>query len=138
MNGETSAPQIYALPTFKRRQGFTQKDINLLEKHGVLELQQGGFHGHSSKHRKNVVVLDPDRVNWATPGADEYNNRGDRRRRRRRKTERLLTAPYAESNFLNSSRTSQVHGKDHHPSVEFRISPFARKVGEPRNPHEVA
>lgn len=58
------------------------------------------------------------------PDHNEYNDRADHRRR---KPEHLLTAPYGESNNLEAL---QVHGKAHHPSVEFRISPFARKVGE--------
>ena len=35
-----------------------------------------------------------------------------------------MNAPYAESNNFESSK---LHGKDHH--VQFRISPFAEKVG---------
>jgi hypothetical protein len=38
--------------------------------------------------------------------------------------ERLLNAPYIDSNNL---RTLKAHGKDHH--VQFRVSPFAEKVG---------
>ncbi len=53
--------------------------------------------------------------------SNEYINREDRRRR---KTERLLNAPYGDSDNL---RLARVHGKDHH--VQFRISPFAEKVG---------
>jgi len=49
---------------------------------------------------------------------NEYTNH------RRRKKERLLNAPYVDSNNL---RALQKHGKDHH--VQFRISPFAQKVG---------
>jgi len=57
-----------------------------------------------------------------TPGSDEYIIRVDRRHRQK---ERLLNAPYVESNNL---RPFERHGKDHH--VQFRISPFAEKVGE--------
>ncbi len=52
---------------------------------------------------------------------NEYINRVDRRHRT---TERLLNAPYVDSNNLGTSR---VHEKDH---VQFRISPFAKKVGD--------
>jgi len=58
----------------------------------------------------------------STPGNSEYKTRVDRRRRQK---ERLLNAPYVESN--NLSRFER-HGKDRH--VQFRVSPFAEKVGE--------
>jgi len=122
MSGRTPA-----LSTFKRRQGFTQKDINRLEKHGILELQQSGFHGHSRKHHKNVVVLDAERVNQATPGDREYRDHVDRRRRAK---QRLLTAPYVEPENLGDLRLPGSMEKDHHPAVQFRISPFARRCGE--------
>jgi hypothetical protein len=58
-----------------------------------------------------------------TPRAEtnEYSNRVDKRRR---KKERLLNSPYVEAENVNPFK---VHGKDHH--VQFRISPFAEKVG---------
>jgi hypothetical protein len=56
-----------------------------------------------------------------TLGDNEYSNRVDRRRRQK---ERLLNAPYVESNNFESPR---LHRKDHH--VQFRVSPFAEKVG---------
>jgi hypothetical protein len=52
---------------------------------------------------------------------NEYSNRVDRRRRQK---ERLLNSPYVESNNFDSPK---LHGKDHH--VQFRVSPFAEKVG---------
>lgn len=52
---------------------------------------------------------------------NEYSSHGDRRHRQK---ERLLNAPYAESNNFNPFKP---HGKDHH--VQFRVSPFAEKVG---------
>ena len=55
------------------------------------------------------------------PGNSEYISRVDRRRR---KKERLLNAPFIESNNFSPFKE---HGKDHH--VQFRISPFAEKVG---------
>jgi len=55
------------------------------------------------------------------PGNSEYITRVDRRRRQK---ERLLNAPYVESNNFSPFKN---HGKDHH--VQFRISPFAEKVG---------
>jgi len=55
------------------------------------------------------------------PGSNGYINRGDRRRRQK---ERLLDAPYDESNNFDPFN---FHGKDH--KVQFRISPFAQKVG---------
>jgi len=57
----------------------------------------------------------------STPGNNEYVNHVDRRRR---KKERLLNAPYIESDNFNPFK---VNGKDRH--VQFRISPFAEKVG---------
>jgi hypothetical protein len=57
-------------------------------------------------------------------GTNDYMIHEDRRRRQK---ERLLTAPYVESNNFEHVR---VHEKDRHPSVEYRITPFARKVGE--------
>jgi len=57
----------------------------------------------------------------STPANNEYINHADRRHR---KKERLLNAPYVESNNFSPF---QHHGKDHH--VQFRISPFAEKVG---------
>ena len=56
-----------------------------------------------------------------TQGNSEYKTRVDRRRRQK---ERLLNAPYVESNNFDPFKN---HGKDHH--VQFRISPFAEKVG---------
>ena len=57
----------------------------------------------------------------STLGNNEYINRVDRRRRQK---ERLLNSPYVEAENFNPFK---VHGKDHH--VQFRISPFAEKVG---------
>lgn len=57
----------------------------------------------------------------STSASNEYINHVDRRRRQ---VERLLNAPYIESNNFESPK---LHGKDHH--VQFRISPFAEKVG---------
>jgi len=57
----------------------------------------------------------------STPGSSEYVNRVDRRRRPK---QRLLDAPFVESNNFDPF---ERHGKDHH--VQFRISPFAEKVG---------
>jgi len=54
-------------------------------------------------------------------GSNEYISRVDRRRRTK---ERLLNAPFIESNNFSPF---EKHGKDHH--VQFRISPFAEKVG---------
>jgi len=56
-----------------------------------------------------------------TPGNSEYKTHVDRRRRQK---QRLLNAPYVESNNLSPFKN---HGKDHH--VQFRISPFAEKIG---------
>jgi hypothetical protein len=57
----------------------------------------------------------------STLGTNEYSNRVDCRRRQK---ERLLNSPYVESDNFESPR---LHGKDHH--VQFRVSPFAEKVG---------
>ena len=57
----------------------------------------------------------------STLGTSEYISHVDRRRRQK---EHLLNAPYVESNNFSSFKR---HGKDHH--VQFRISPFAEKVG---------
>jgi hypothetical protein len=57
----------------------------------------------------------------STPGNSEYNTHVDRRRREK---EHLLNAPYVESDNFSPFKK---HGKDHH--VQFRISPFAEKVG---------
>jgi hypothetical protein len=43
---------------------------------------------------------------------------------RRRQKEHLLNAPFIES---NNFKPFKVHGKNHH--IQFRISPFALKVG---------
>jgi len=51
----------------------------------------------------------------------EYHNHEDRRRRAK---QRLLTSPYVES---NNFRLPQAHGKVH--QVQFKITPFAEKVG---------
>ena len=58
----------------------------------------------------------------STPKTNEYIISTDRRRRQK---ERLLDAPYIESNNL---REPKHHGRDHH--VQFRVSPFAEKVGK--------
>jgi len=54
------------------------------------------------------------------PASNEYIDH------RRRKQERLLTAPYSDS---NNSHSRSLHGKHHKPAVQFKISPFAEKVG---------
>jgi hypothetical protein len=60
----------------------------------------------------------------STRSYDEYMNREDRRRR---KKERLLNAPFIES---DNFRVREVHGKDCRlRAVQFRVSPFAEKVG---------
>jgi hypothetical protein len=51
----------------------------------------------------------------------EYHDHEDRRRRAK---QRLLTAPYIES---NNFRLPQAQGKVH--QVQFKITPFAEKVG---------
>jgi hypothetical protein len=64
-----------------------------------------------------------DKMSEKTPtlATNEYSNHVDRRRRQK---EHLLNAPYVESdNFASPKR----HGEDHH--VQFRVSPFAEKVG---------
>jgi hypothetical protein len=59
-----------------------------------------------------------------TPSQDEYIIRVDRRRRQK---ERLLNAPFIESdNFVSFERDGKHHGDRH---VQYRISPFAEKVG---------
>jgi len=118
MSSETS--QIYTLPTFKRKEGLTQKEINVLEKRGALKIQQGGFHGHNLKHRKNVVMLDSQSIKQANPATTEYINREDKRRRRK---ESFLRSK--EGDF-HKIEVPDVHGKDHH--IEFRISPRAGSV----------
>ena len=55
-----------------------------------------------------------------SPASNEYIDR------RRRKQERLLTAPYSDS---NNSGSFPHHGKHHKPAIQFKISPFAEKVG---------
>jgi hypothetical protein len=60
----------------------------------------------------------------STLGNNEYINRVDRRRRQK---ERLLNAPYVEAENFNPFK---VHGKDHQPHIQFRVSPFAQKIGE--------
>jgi len=57
----------------------------------------------------------------STPETIEYHNHVDRRRRAK---QRLLTAPYIES---NNFKLQQAHGKIH--QVQFKITPFANKVG---------
>jgi hypothetical protein len=65
-----------------------------------------------------------DNAETSTPSQNEYIIRVDRRRRQK---ERLLNAPYVESDNLDPF---ERHGKDHaDPHVQFRISPFAEKVG---------
>lgn len=53
--------------------------------------------------------------------SNEYTDHVDRRHRQK---ELLLNAPYVESDNFSPF---EKHGKDHH--VQFRISPFAEKVG---------
>lgn len=52
----------------------------------------------------------------------EYHIHEDRRHRQK---EHLLTSPYIESNNFGSFK---AHGKVH--QVQFKITPFAHKVGE--------
>jgi hypothetical protein len=52
------------------------------------------------------------------PASSEYIDH------RHRQNECLLNSPYVEAENVNPFK---VHGKDHH--VQFRISPFAEKVG---------
>jgi len=54
----------------------------------------------------------------------EYTNHVDRRCRQK---EHLLTAPFIDSNNFDRSK---IRGKHHQPAVQFRISPFAVKVGD--------
>jgi hypothetical protein len=54
----------------------------------------------------------------------EYTVHEDKRHRQK---QRLLTAPYYEPHFPDSL---EPHGKHHQPAVQYRISPFAEKVGE--------
>lgn len=59
-----------------------------------------------------------------TLSQDEYITRVDHRRRQK---ERLLNAPFIEADNLDAF---ERHGKDHADRhVQFRISPFAEKVG---------
>jgi hypothetical protein len=67
-----------------------------------------------------MSVENSDKTSRLSPS--EYHNHGDRRRRRK---ERLLNAPYVESNNFDPFKH---HEKDRH-HVQFRISPFAEKVG---------
>jgi hypothetical protein len=55
------------------------------------------------------------------PATNGYMNRTDRRRRQ---IEHLLDAPFIHSNNFSPFKT---HGED--PKIQFRISPFAEKVG---------
>jgi len=56
------------------------------------------------------------------PETIEYNIHMNKRRRQK---ERLLNAPYVESNNL---RVSKLHYRDHAGYIQFRVSPFAAKV----------
>lgn len=62
----------------------------------------------------------------STLGNSEYNTHVDRRRREK---EHLLNAPYAESENFQHLGAPKLHGKHHQRAVQFRISPFAEKVG---------
>jgi hypothetical protein len=64
----------------------------------------------------------PDDKEEPTSGCNEYRSHGDRRKRAK---ERLLTSPHVSDDILGES---QRHGKAH--QVQFKISPFAQKVGE--------
>lgn len=66
----------------------------------------------------------PDESKESTPSQDEYITRTDRRRRQK---ERLLNAPFIESNNFDSFERDGKHHGDRH--VQYRISPFAEKVG---------
>jgi hypothetical protein len=57
-------------------------------------------------------------------GNNEYRSYEDRRRR---KKQHLLNAPYVESDFFGSPR---VHGENRGGYIQFRVTPFARKVIE--------
>jgi hypothetical protein len=48
--------RVMRMATFKKKFGLTQKDINYLEREGFVEIQQGGFKGHSMCHSKIVVI----------------------------------------------------------------------------------
>ena len=58
-----------------------------------------------------------------TPETIEYHNHEDRRRRQK---ERLLNAPHYDPQF---SEPSKLHGKHNQPHIQFRVSPFAARVG---------
>jgi hypothetical protein len=74
-----------------------------------------------SLHRdwgKDDIMSDKNSDKTPRPASSEYIDH------RRRQKERLLNSPYVEAENVNPFK---VHGKDHH--VQFRISPFAEKVG---------
>lgn len=58
-----------------------------------------------------------------TPLNNEYTTHKDGRRR---KKERILNAPFIDSNDFGASES---YGVSHQPVVQFRISPFSHKVG---------
>jgi len=60
-----------------------------------------------------------------TPRKSEYHSCLHDEDRRRRAKQRLLTAPYVESDNLDYS---EKHGKAH--QVQFKVSPFVQKAGE--------
>ena len=66
-----------------------------------------------------MTVKNSDKTSRLSP--IEYHDHEDRRRRQK---EHLLTSPYVES---NNFRLPQAHGKVH--QVQFKITPFAEKVG---------
>jgi hypothetical protein len=57
------------------------------------------------------------------PASNEYIDH------RRRQKEHLLNAPYAGSKNFQILGAPKLHGKHHQRAVQFRISPFAEKVG---------
>jgi hypothetical protein len=60
-----------------------------------------------------------------TPRNSEYHSHSHEGDRRRRAKERLLNAPYQESNNYDPFKP---HGKVH--QVQFKVSPFVAKTGE--------
>jgi hypothetical protein len=67
-------------------------------------------------------MTDKKRDKTPTPSNNEYHIHEDRRRRPK---QRLLNAPYVESNNFG---LFEKHGKVH--QVQFKITPFAHKIGD--------
>jgi hypothetical protein len=71
-------------------------------------------------------MIDENDSGTPVPEGNEYHTHQDLRRRQK---EYLLNAPFISDENFQRLGAPKLHGKHHQRAVQFRISPFAEKVG---------